>query len=81
MPTQYSVSRFDMDWQIFMTGMTETWREGRKLLDRGLRPGEMIPYRQMMQEKAREFLAQLCSTPKDFLARIELSVGRPLCSI
>jgi hypothetical protein len=70
-----------MNWPIFMTGMTETCREGRKLLDRGLRPGEMIPYRQMMQEKTREFLAQLYSTPKDFLAHIELSVERPLCSI
>jgi cytochrome P450 len=72
---------FDMNWPIFMTGMTETCREGRKLLDRGLRPGEMIPYRQMMQEKTREFLAQLYSTPKDFLAHIELLQGKLIMSL
>ena len=64
-----------MDWPIFMTGTTETWREGRRLLDRGLRPGAITPYRQMIQEKIREFLAQLFSTPKDFHAHIELLVG------
>jgi cytochrome P450 len=63
-----------MDWSIFNTGTTETWREGRKLLDGSLRPGAMISYRQMMQEKTREFLSQLLATPKDFHAHIELSV-------
>jgi hypothetical protein len=55
--------------------MTESWRKGRKLLDRSLRLGEMVLYRQMMQEKAREFLAQLRADPKDFRAHVQLSVG------
>lgn len=63
-----------MDWPVFMTGMTETWRKGRKLLDRSLRPGAMISYRQMIQEKTHEFLAQLYATPKDFEAHVGLSV-------
>lgn len=67
----------DMDWPVFMTGMTETWRKGRKLLDRSLRPGAMIPYRQMIQEKTREFLMQLRATPKDFEAHVGLSVDSP----
>jgi cytochrome P450 len=54
--------------------MTETWREGRKLLDRSLRPGALISHRQMMQEKTCEFLAQLRANPKDLYAHIELSV-------
>jgi cytochrome P450 len=66
-----------MDWPVFMTGMTETWRKGRKLLDRSLRPGAMISYRQMIQEKTREFLAQLHATPKDFEAHVGLSVDCP----
>jgi len=65
-----------MDWPLFMTGMTETWREGRKLLDRSLRPGAVISYRQMIQEKTREFLAQLRANPKDLHAHVDLSVGR-----
>jgi hypothetical protein len=64
-----------MDWPLFSIGMTESWRKGRKLLDRSLRLGEMVLYRQMMQEKAREFLAQLRADPKDFRAHVQLSVG------
>jgi hypothetical protein len=65
----------EMDWPLFMTGMNETWRKGRRLLDRGLRPGAVIPYWQMMQEKTREFLAQLRENPTDFYPHVELSVG------
>jgi hypothetical protein len=65
-----------MDWQIFQIGMNETWRKGRKLLDRSLRPGEMISQWQMIQEKTLELLAQLRANPKDFHAHVELSVNR-----
>jgi hypothetical protein len=71
----FSISRMDMDWPVFMARMSDTWREGRRLLDRSLRPGATILYRQMMQEKTREFLAQLFATPKDFRAHIEQLVG------
>jgi cytochrome P450 len=64
----------EMDWPIFMTGMNETWRKGRKLLYRGLRPGAIISYRQMMQEKTRELIAQLRANPKDFYTHVEESV-------
>ena len=64
-----------MDWPMFVIGMTESWRKGRKLLDRGLRIGAMVSYRQMMQEKTRESLARLRANPKDFRAHLELSVG------
>ena len=64
-----------MDWPLFMIGMTEIWREGRRLVDHNLRPGAVMTYGQMMQEKTREFLTQLIATPKDFRAHVELSVG------
>lgn len=72
-----------MDWPLFMTGMTETWREGRKLVDHNLRRGAVMTYGQleMMQEKTRELLTQLFATPKNFRAHIELSVGRLLYAI
>ena len=66
----------EMNWPLFNIGMSGTWRGGRRLLDRSLRPGALVPYRQMMQEKTREFLARLFATPKDFHAHIGLSVGR-----
>ena len=59
-----------------MIGMTETWREGRKLVDHSLRPGAVVTHGQMMQEKTREFLTQLFATPKNFRTHVELSVGR-----
>jgi hypothetical protein len=65
-----------MDWPLFMTRMTETWREGRKLVDHGLRPVAVMTYGQMMQEKTREFLTQLFTTPKNFCDHVKLSVGR-----
>ena len=55
--------------------MGDTWREGRKLLDGNLRSGAIMSYRQMMEEKTREFLANLFTTPKDIHAHIELLVG------
>jgi cytochrome P450 len=63
-----------MDWPVFMAGMNETWRKGRKLLDRSLRSGAMMLYRQMMQDKTREFLAKLRADPKDWNSHVELSV-------
>jgi cytochrome P450 len=65
-----------MDWPLFMTGMTETWREGRKLIDHSLRPSAVMKYGQMVQEKTREFLVQLFTTPKNFRDDVKLSVGR-----
>jgi hypothetical protein len=50
------------------------WRDGRKLLDRSLRPGAIMSYRQMMQENTRGFLAQLLAAPKEFHRHISLSV-------
>ena len=64
-----------MDWGIFSIGRTETWRKGRKILDGSLRAGAIKSYRQMMQERTRELLTQLCTNPRDFRAHVILSVG------
>jgi cytochrome P450 len=76
-----SIYRTDMEWPLFMTGMTETWREGRKLVDGSLRPSAMTSYRQMMQEKTYEFLARVFANPKDLHAHIELLVGPLGCLV
>ena len=59
-----------------MIGLNETWRKERNILDTSLRPGAVVLYRQVMEEKTRELLVQLCADPKDFVARVNLSVGR-----
>lgn len=62
----------EMEWLVFTARKGDSWREGRKILDRSLRPGAMISYHQMMQENAYRFLAQLLATPKEFRQHIEL---------
>ncbi|KAN0125502.1 cytochrome P450 [Russula decolorans] len=78
MPTQKMV---DFDWPIFMIGLSETWRKERKILDSSLRPGSVMSYRQVMQEKTHEFLAQLRANPKDFQYRIKHFQGRVIMSL
>jgi cytochrome P450 len=63
-----------MDWLLPVARKGEVWREGRKILDRSLRPGSTMAYRQMMHENIRGFLARVLVTPKDFLDHIRLSV-------
>jgi cytochrome P450 len=65
-----------MDWPLFNTGMTETWRERRKLVDHGLRPSAVMIYGRMMQEKTCEFLTQLFASPENFRTHLKLSAGR-----
>jgi hypothetical protein len=65
-----------MNWPLFTIGMTETWREARKLAEHNLGPVTVTTYGQMMQEKTRKFLTQLFATPKDFRTHVSLSVGR-----
>jgi hypothetical protein len=64
-----------MNWPLFNAGTTESWREGRKLVDHSLRPGAVMTYGRMMQQKTHEFLTQLLASPKDFRTHLKLSVG------
>jgi len=63
-----------VNWLLPVLNKDEVWSEGRKLLDRSLRPTAPVSYRNMMEEKTRSFLGQLFLTPKDFRSHIELSV-------
>ena len=67
--------RTGMDRFLFNATKGEAWREGRNLLDRGLRPGATVSYRQMMQDNTYMFLSQLLASPTAFRHHINLSVG------
>jgi len=62
-----------MDWILPNARKGEVWAEGRKLLDRSLRPGATIAYRQMMQENIRGFLVRLLTSPEKFRGHLNLS--------
>ncbi|KAI0278792.1 cytochrome P450 [Russula aff. rugulosa BPL654] len=80
-PTLPILKMMDMDWFVPNTGMCDAWREERKLLDRSLRAGTTVSYRQMMEEKACWFLAQLIANPKEFRHHIELLQGKIIMSL
>ena len=65
----------ETDWLLFLLQNGERWREGRKLLDRSLRPGATSSYRQLIEEKTRGFLGHLLAAPDDFHNHIKLSVA------
>jgi cytochrome P450 len=59
-------------WQIPIARYGEAWRQGRKLLDRSLRPGAAATYRPMQQARVRVLLTRLLATPDEWRAHIEL---------
>lgn len=64
------------DWLVPFSRYAEFWREGRKLLDRGLRPGAVATYRPMQQTRARVLLTRLLTTPENWEEHIDLCVTR-----
>lgn len=52
------------DWFHPTTPSGDYWREGRKILDRSLRPGAVTQYRPMQLAKTHEFLYQLLTDPE-----------------
>ncbi|KAH9952755.1 cytochrome P450 [Russula dissimulans] len=70
-----------VDWLLPALSKGDVWSEGRKLLDRSLRPAAPISYRNMMEEKTRSFLGQLFLTPKHFRSHIELLQGKLIMSL
>jgi len=55
-------------------GGDDHWRQGRRILDRGLRPGGTVSYRSMIQARAHALLSRLMANPGQWEAHIGLSV-------
>ncbi|KAH9976345.1 cytochrome P450 [Lactifluus volemus] len=70
----------ELDWLLPFSKMGDSWREERRLMDRGLRSAS-VEYRHMMEEKTGTFLAKLLATPRDFRRHIELFDGRLIMSV
>jgi hypothetical protein len=63
-----------VDWTLPTARKGKPWRDGRRLLDRSLRPGATALHRQIIEERTCQFLSQLLSTPKNFREHIDLLV-------
>ena len=62
----------EMGWFLPTARSSEPWHQGRKVLDRGLRPGAAAAYRPMQVFKARALLTRMLRGPKDWEAHVEL---------
>jgi len=65
-----------MEWGWFLpvARYAEPWRQGRKLLDRGLRSGSVTAFRPMQESKVRLLLTRMLGSPEDWEAHLELYV-------
>ncbi|KAH9976260.1 cytochrome P450 [Lactifluus volemus] len=64
-----------MEWFLPTARYDEYFRRGRKLLDRGLRPGAAASYHPMQLAKTRSLLTRLLENPSEWEAHIELLQG------
>jgi cytochrome P450 len=67
--------RMEWYWNISTARSGDRWRKGRRILDRGLRPGGAASYRLMIQARAHALLSQILANPDQWEAHTELSVG------
>lgn len=63
-----------VNWTLPIARKGKLWRDGRKLLDRSLRPGATAMHQRLIEEKTRAFLRQLLFRPKHFREHIDLLV-------
>ncbi|KAH9039824.1 cytochrome P450 [Lactarius pseudohatsudake] len=67
----------DVDWLFPLSRTGKYWREGRRLLDRSLRPGATALHRHFIEERTHAFLGQLLATPMAFRKHLHLLVQPP----
>jgi hypothetical protein len=59
-------------WQLSFAKYGEAWRQGRRLLDRSLRPGAAATHRPVQEAGVRALLTRLLATPNQWQEHIEL---------
>ncbi|KAI9431010.1 cytochrome P450 [Lactarius psammicola] len=69
------IDMMDWYWQLQLKRYGEDWRQGRKLLDRSLRPTGAAAYRPTQQARARVLLTRLLATPNQWRDHVELFQG------
>ncbi|KAF8257685.1 cytochrome P450 [Lactarius quietus] len=65
----------DFGWVLAIARYAESWRLGRKILDRSLGAGAASTYRPLQQLKTRLLLSRLLASPHKWEAHIELLQG------
>ncbi|KAI9448698.1 cytochrome P450 [Lactarius psammicola] len=68
-------------WLVPFARYSDFWRQARKVLDPGFRPGALMAHRPMVQTKTRTFLTRLLASPDEWEAHIERLQGELIFSI
>jgi len=68
-------------WVVPIARSGERWQRGRKLLDRGLRPGAAALHRPMLQARARVLLTRLLTDPQRWEGHIDLFQGESILAM
>jgi len=66
--------RMGWDWVLALARSGEFWRQGRRMLDRGLRPAATASYRSMIQARTHVFLSRLLENPHQWEDNLDLFV-------
>jgi len=68
-------------WALPMARGDERWRQGRKLLDRGLRPSATASRRPMLETRTRLLLSRLLTNPHQWEVYIDLFQGESILAM
>ena len=63
------------EWNLAFSNYTESFRQGRKLLDRSLRPATIATYRPLLQTKAHVLLTHVLANPDELDAHFHRFVA------
>ncbi|KAI9457534.1 cytochrome P450 [Russula earlei] len=74
-PTVPFHEMMEWQWNVPLARYTDYWRQARKLLDRGLRPGAIAAYRPLQETKARVLLTQLLENSNEWEAHLGYLLG------
>ena len=65
----------EWDWVMQAERSDDRWRQARRVLDRGLRPGAAALHRPIIQARTCVLLSRLLENPHQWEDHIDLSVG------
>ena len=65
----------EWDWVMQAARNDDRWRQARRVLDRGLRPGAIASYRPNILARTQVLLSRLLENPRQWEDHMDLSVG------
>jgi len=74
-PVMPLLEMMEWEWHLPIAGYGEAWRQGRKLLDRSMRPGAAAMYRSLQQARVRVLLTRILAAPDQWRDHIDLFQG------